>query len=30
LGLSSDEQEDVREVWSVGKVDMESGAFKDE
>ncbi|THW18852.1 translational activator [Aureobasidium pullulans] len=30
LGLSSDEQEDMKEVWSVGKVDVESGAFKDE
>lgn len=30
LGLSSDELEDEREVWSVGKVEVESGAFKDD
>jgi hypothetical protein len=30
LGLSSDEKEDEREVWSVGKVDLGEGAFGDE
>jgi hypothetical protein len=30
LGLSSDEKEDEREVWSVGKVDLGEGAFADE
>jgi hypothetical protein len=31
LGLSSDEVEDVREVWSVGKVDLGGGVgFDDE
>ncbi|EME42185.1 hypothetical protein DOTSEDRAFT_73115 [Dothistroma septosporum NZE10] len=30
LGLSSDEQEDVREVWSIGKVDLGEGNFGDE
>jgi hypothetical protein len=30
LGLSSDEQEDEREVWSVGKVDLGEGGFGDE
>lgn len=27
LGLSNDEREDEREVWSVGKVDLGEGAF---
>lgn len=27
LGLSSDEKEDEREVWSVGKVDLGEGSF---
>lgn len=30
LGLSSDEREDEREVWSVGKVDLGDDAFKNE
>lgn len=30
LGLSSDEREDEREVWSVGKVDLGSSGFEDE
>jgi uncharacterized protein (DUF2267 family) len=30
LGLSSDEMEDEREVWSVGKVDLGSSGFEDE
>ena len=30
LGLSNDEREDEREIWSVGKVDLGEGAFKDE
>lgn len=30
LGLSSDEQEDEREVWSVGKVDLGEGTFGNE
>ncbi|KAF2802017.1 translational activator [Mytilinidion resinicola] len=30
LGLSSDEKEDEREVWSVGKVDLGEGAFGEE
>jgi hypothetical protein len=31
LGLSSDEMEDEREVWSVGRVDLgDGGVFKDE
>ena len=29
LGLSSDEVEDEREVWSVGKVDLGEGGFDD-
>ena len=29
LGLSSDEVEDEREVWSVGKVDLGEGSFDD-
>ena len=29
LGLSSDEKEDEREVWSVGKVDLGEGSFQD-
>lgn len=28
LGLSSDEREDEREVWSVGKVDLGEGSFE--
>lgn len=30
LGLSSDEKEDEREVWSVGKVDLGEGSFGDD
>ena len=30
LGLASDEVEDEREVWSVGKVDLGEGAFSNE
>lgn len=30
LGLSSDEREDERELWSVGKVDLGDNAFKEE
>ncbi|KAL8902088.1 MAG: hypothetical protein Q9207_004884 [Kuettlingeria erythrocarpa] len=30
LGLSNDEKEDEREVWSVGKVDLGEGAFAQE
>ncbi|KAL8868779.1 MAG: hypothetical protein Q9174_004758, partial [Haloplaca sp. 1 TL-2023] len=30
LGLSNDEREDEREVWSVGKVDLGEGAFAGE
>lgn len=30
LGLSSDEREDEREIWSVGKVDLGDGVFGDE
>lgn len=30
LGLSSDEQEDEREVWSIGKVDLSEVGFGDE
>lgn len=30
LGLSSDEKEDEREVWSIGKVDLGESTFKDE
>jgi hypothetical protein len=30
LGLSSDEKEDEREVWSVGKVDLGENAFSEE
>jgi len=30
LGLSSDEVEDEREVWSVGKVDLGEGSFGDD
>lgn len=30
LGLSNDEREDEREVWSVGKVDLGGGAFAEE
>ena len=30
LGLSSDEQDDEKEVWSVGKVDLGEGGFSDE
>lgn len=30
LGLSNDEREDEREVWSVGKVDLGEGAFAEE
>ena len=27
LGLSNDERDDEREIWSVGKVDLGHGAF---
>jgi hypothetical protein len=30
LGLSNDELEDEREIWSVGKVDLGEGVFKDD
>lgn len=30
LGLSNDEREDEREVWSVGKVNLGEGAFAEE
>lgn len=30
LGLSNDELEDEREIWSVGKVDLGDGVFKDD
>lgn len=30
LGLSSDEREDEREVWSIGKVDLGENSFGDE
>jgi hypothetical protein len=30
LGLSSDERDDEREVWSVGKVDLGEGTFSDD
>ena len=30
LGLSNDEREDEREIWSVGKVDLGEHTFKDE
>lgn len=30
LGLSNDEVEDEKELWSVGKVDLGEGAFADE
>jgi hypothetical protein len=30
LGLSSDEREDEREVWSIGKVDLGEASFGDE
>ena len=30
LGLSNDEREDEREIWSVGKVDLEENASNDE
>lgn len=30
LGLASDEVEDEREIWSVGKVDLGEGVFKDD
>lgn len=30
LGLSNDEREDEREVWSVGKVDLGEGTFAEE
>lgn len=29
LGLSNDEEEDEREIWSVGKVDLGGGVFDD-
>jgi hypothetical protein len=29
LGLSSDELEDEREIWSVGRVDLGEGSFED-
>jgi hypothetical protein len=30
LGLSSDEKEDEREVWSIGRVDLGEGGFSDD
>lgn len=30
LGLSNDERDDEREIWSVGKVDLGAGVFSDE
>ncbi|KAF2173884.1 hypothetical protein M409DRAFT_16153 [Zasmidium cellare ATCC 36951] len=30
LGLTSDEKEDEREVWSIGKVDLGEGGFSDD
>lgn len=30
LGLSNDEREDEREIWSVGKVDLGEDVFRDE
>ena len=30
LGLSNDEREDEREIWSIGKVDLGEDTFKDE
>jgi len=30
LGLSNDEVEDEREIWSVGKVDLGEGVFEDD
>ena len=30
LGLSNDEREDEREIWSVGKVDLGDTSFKDD
>ena len=30
LGLSNDEREDEREIWSVGKVDLEDNTFGNE
>ena len=30
LGLSNDEREDEREIWSVGKVDLEDDTFREE
>lgn len=30
LGLSNDERDDEREIWSVGKVDLGEGVFADE
>ena len=30
LGLSNDEREDEREIWSVGKVDLEDSSFSNE
>lgn len=30
LGLSNDERDDEREIWSVGKVDLSAGVFGDE
>ena len=30
LGLSNDEREDEREIWSVGKVDLGEKAFSDD
>lgn len=30
LGLSNDEKEDEREIWSVGKVDLGEGTFAEE
>jgi hypothetical protein len=30
LGLSSDEVDDEREVWSIGRVDLGEGSFGDD
>ena len=30
LGLSNDEKEDEKEIWSVGKVDLADKTFSDE
>ena len=30
LGLSNDERDDEREIWSVGKVDLDEGSFSED